>query len=331
MQDTPESWLPFTKLPKQAWNNLWTNYNKLRQDVDKFSAVIIFLSILCSTPASGPGATKTDEFSEKLQRAFAPPPSFSDFCSLQFHAQKALFQGPKIHPFRRRHPSLNNDKYVSWHLQQPMSHLLGPYNMAEWESHVQGQAMIRLGSDNDQVISFHRAKRDGILAWKNVGISNTPRLKPFKMRKVVLQKLCKPKYQRLHGKAWDRISIVCCRQRSPLLWPMLKQSTDFRAKLNPGESSANWSRCWKQGVILIVYYNVGRSNIHESGLEFGCKYKSVLISRLIKLCQLKTQRGNWKFVGKKVGIKDAPFWNVLFPNGHCPNSFWPPPPAKQAP
>ena len=145
------------------------------------------------------------------------------------------------------------------------------------------------------------------------------------MRKVVLQKLRKPKYQRLHGKAWDRISIVCCRQRSPLLWPMLKQSTDFRAKLNPGESSANWSRCWKQGVKLIVYYNVGRSNIHESGLEFGCKYKSVFISRHIKLCQLKTQRGNWKFVGKKVGIKDAPFWNVLFPNGHCPNSFWPPP------
>ena len=42
--------------------------------------------------------TKTDEFSEKFQTVFAPPPSFSEnhVANLyQCHAQKALFQGPK--------------------------------------------------------------------------------------------------------------------------------------------------------------------------------------------------------------------------------------------
>ena len=42
-------------------------------------------------------STKTDEFSEKVQRASDPHPLFSEnrFVIFQFHAQKALFKGPK--------------------------------------------------------------------------------------------------------------------------------------------------------------------------------------------------------------------------------------------
>ena len=45
-----------------------------------------------------PVCTNIDEFLEKFQTAFEPPPSFSEnhVANLyQFHAQKALFKGPK--------------------------------------------------------------------------------------------------------------------------------------------------------------------------------------------------------------------------------------------
>ena len=42
------------------------------------------------------GATKTDEFLEKLQTAFDTPPQFMlQFFLFKFHVQKALFKGPK--------------------------------------------------------------------------------------------------------------------------------------------------------------------------------------------------------------------------------------------
>ena len=44
------------------------------------------------------GQTKADEFSEEFQTAFDPPLSFSENqveIVFKFHAQKALFKGPK--------------------------------------------------------------------------------------------------------------------------------------------------------------------------------------------------------------------------------------------
>ena len=49
-----------------------------------------------------PTSSKTDEFSEKFQTAFDPPPSFSEGYVAeknplyQFHDQKALFKGPNF-------------------------------------------------------------------------------------------------------------------------------------------------------------------------------------------------------------------------------------------
>ena len=58
------------------------------------------LTILCSTPASGTGATKTDEFSEKLQTAFGPPPPppliFGFFVLFNFMLKKPSFKVRKF-------------------------------------------------------------------------------------------------------------------------------------------------------------------------------------------------------------------------------------------
>ena len=104
-----------------------SNYSKLRHIY-----ILFILQKYCKTLVNNhlgtDGPTKTDEFSEKFQTAFDPPPSFSEnhitifpefmtevpfrmakFCNINFWIGNdppplGIFQ--KIHPFWWGHPSL---------------------------------------------------------------------------------------------------------------------------------------------------------------------------------------------------------------------------------
>ena len=97
--------------------------------------------------------------------------------------------------------------------------------------------------------------------------------------------------------------------------------------------SSVW-RCWNS--IYTVYNAITRQNWQRSRLQSMSFVDFTIFFFHFKIYNFVTKsRPSWpdmKLVKNltRPSVREPPCWNVLFPHGHCPNSFRTPPPLSNA-